>query len=271
MNYLGMSEKIILYNQAHKKEELMDEYDIVLTETTGKTIKFDCDSEKDWGDGTTGTASQIYHTYNDYGSYTIKANGKLGENAFVNAEADDQAILVSVRLANLSMGDFCFAMQERLTSVTFCGRETEIPRASFYDTGISSMSIPVGITSIGEGAFVSCHSLTSVSIPSSVVEIGERAFQDCRMSSITIPSSVTRIERLLFRACYFLANIYLPSSISYIGKEAFFECNDMGDQEVDIHYDGTKSQWNSIEKETGWDAIGNISVTVHCTDGNISI
>ena len=50
----------------------------------------------------------------------------------------------------------------------------------FYDcSGLTSLTIPSGVTSIGSEAFQGCCGLTSMTIPSSVTSIGESAFQGC--------------------------------------------------------------------------------------------
>jgi hypothetical protein len=60
--------------------------------------------------------------------------------------------------------------------------------------GLTSVSIPDGVTSIEPFAFFTCSSLTSVSIPNGVTTIGEYAFDYCsKLTSITIPGSVTSI------------------------------------------------------------------------------
>ena len=50
-------------------------------------------------------------------------------------------------------------------------RVTKIRRDAFYNTDITSVTIPNGVTSIGEYAFGSCFDLTSIDIPNSVTSI----------------------------------------------------------------------------------------------------
>jgi uncharacterized repeat protein (TIGR02543 family) len=60
--------------------------------------------------------------------------------------------------------------------------------------GLTSISIPAGVTNIGYDAFYSCSGLTSVTIPSGVTNIGVNAFYGCSsLASITFNSAATTI------------------------------------------------------------------------------
>ena len=48
-----------------------------------------------------------------------------------------------------------------------------------YCSGLTSVTIPEGVTSIGNEAFCYCSGLTSVTIPSTVTSIGNDAFYGC--------------------------------------------------------------------------------------------
>ena len=82
--------------------------------------------------------------------------------------------------------------------VTYNGNVYEVNRISpfaFYGcTGLTSVTIPYGVTSIGQSAFYGCTGLTSVTIPITVTNIGIGAFEGCTgLASISIPNSVTSI------------------------------------------------------------------------------
>lgn len=96
------------------------------------------------------------------------------------------------------------------------------------NTIISSCSntvIPSSVTNIGRAAFYG-SSLTSVSLPESVISIGgDGAFHSCKMlSSVTLPEGLTYISQVAFRDCPNLTSINLPSSITSLGFWAFAEC-----------------------------------------------
>ena len=99
---------------------------------------------------------------------------------------------------------------------------------SFAPAGLTSYTIPDGVTTIGGYAFSGCSSLTSITIPDSVTSIGYDAFYDCSsLTSITIPDSVTKIAGSAFYNCSSLTSITIPDSVTEIGEKAFWGCSSL--------------------------------------------
>ena len=98
---------------------------------------------------------------------------------------------------------------------------------AFYGcSGLTSLTLPSGVTKIGCYALSNCIGLTSLTLPSSVTEIGEYAFLSCRgLTNFTIPSGVTKIGGAAFFCCYGLISLTIPSSVTAIGSEAFKHCS----------------------------------------------
>ena len=98
---------------------------------------------------------------------------------------------------------------------------------AFYGcSGLTSLTIPSGVTSIGDKAFKGCSRLTSLTIPSSVTSIGDWAFGYCsELTSLTLPSGVTSIGNYVFLGCSGLTSLTLPSSVTSIGNDAFYGCS----------------------------------------------
>ncbi len=67
------------------------------------------------------------------------------------------------------------------------------------NSGLTSVTIPEGVTRIEAIAFDSCTSLKSVTIPEGVTYIGELAFNSCRsLTSVTIPASLTVCDQAFY-------------------------------------------------------------------------
>lgn len=192
---------------------------------------------------------------------TIK---KIGSSAFRHC-----SYLTSIIIPDsvTSIGEGAFYGCGSLTIVTIPDSVTSIGNEAFYGcTGLTSITIPNSVTSIGSSAFSGCNGLTSVTIPDSVTSIGEDAFYCCEeLISVTIGSGVTSIGETVFRSCTGLTSIIIPDSVTNIGRYAFWDCAGL----TSITYNGTKAQWNAIDKSNNWNYnTGNY--VVHCTDGDIS-
>ncbi len=193
---------------------------------------------------------------------------------------------------------------ESVTSVTLRANAVGIAgRAFYYCSGLTSIVIPDSVTSIGGSAFYNCSGLTSITIPNSVTSIGSSAFDYCIgltkvnytgtidewASKITFENSsanplysagqlylndvevtqvnlttATKINAYAFVYCSGLTSIVIPDSVTSIGDFAFYNCSGL----TSITYQGTKEQWNAIEKDSRWNNYTG-DYTVYCTDGNI--
>ena len=56
----------------------------------------------------------------------------------------------------------------------------EIGEYAFHDcSGLTSLTLPAGITSIGSRAFSYCHELTSLTLPDGITSIDDNTFSSC--------------------------------------------------------------------------------------------
>ena len=76
------------------------------------------------------------------------------------------------------------------------GSVTTIGIYAFYFSGVTSITIPEGVTDIKHTAFFSSN-LTSISLPSTLETVGSRAFHNTSLSEVTFPSSVRYIDNCL--------------------------------------------------------------------------
>ena len=129
--------------------------------------------------------------------------------------------------SNDKIGDYAFFGCSGLTSLTLPSGVTEIGFNAFYGcSGLTSLTLPSGVTEIGSYAFQNCSGLTSLALPSGVTEIGYNVFQNCSgLTSITLPSGVTEIGYQAFSGCSGLTSLTLPSGLTSIGDGAFGGCS----------------------------------------------
>lgn len=84
------------------------------------------------------------------------------------------------------------------------------------------------VTAIGEQAFYYESDITSVSIPETVTSIGAEAFYNCsNLSSVTIPATLSQIDRFAFGLCKSLTQITLGQSLTFLGNKAFSGCTNL--------------------------------------------
>jgi len=97
--------------------------------------------------------------------------------------------------------------------------------------GITSVTIPEGLTRIGENAFGGAHGITSVTIPSTVTSLGRAAFQSMNaLTTVTFAagSQVSEIPNDLFRSDPKLKDVVLPATVTSVGGAAFLDDSSLG-------------------------------------------
>ncbi len=125
------------------------------------------------------------------------------------------------------IGEYAFAYCSGLTSLTLPVGITSIGEFAFSGcSGLTSLTLPAGITSIGEYAFYGCSGLTSLNLPAGITEIGESTFSDCSgLTSLTLPDGITSIGISAFAYCSGLTSLTLPAGITSINYGAFLDCS----------------------------------------------
>ena len=125
------------------------------------------------------------------------------------------------------LGTHAFYGCRGLTSLTLPSGLTSIGSWAFTGcSGLTSLSLPSGVTSIGDGAFFGLSSLTSLSLPSGLTSIGDQAFHECSgLTSLSLPSGITSIGNQVFCYCSGLTSLSLPSGLTSIGDGTFYGCS----------------------------------------------
>lgn len=87
-------------------------------------------------------------------------------------------------------------MMEKITSIVIEKGVTSICDFMFgagsFNSNLTDVTIPEGVTSIGIGAFAYCENLKSIDLPDSITEIGGGAFVACGFDEATF----TKIEEM---------------------------------------------------------------------------
>ena len=132
-----------------------------------------------------------------------------------------------VYTSNDEIGKYAFAYCRGLTSLTLPAGITSIGRSAFVGcSGLTSLILPAGITSIDSYAFYSCSGLMSLTLPTGITSIGEYAFEGCSgLTSLTLPASITSIGEYAFDKCSGLTSLTLPVGITSISNGAFKGCS----------------------------------------------
>ncbi|MGM9667810.1 MAG: InlB B-repeat-containing protein [Eubacteriales bacterium] len=89
-----------------------------------------------------------------------------------------------------------------------------------------------------------------------VKAIGQGAFERTEITSIIISSSVTAIEDDAFYRCSALKTVTMTSSITSVGDYAFDRCSAL----IEVHFDGTKTQWTAIRIGESNEELANATV-----------
>ena len=207
-----------------------------------------------------GTGATYDYTFHDsvfYQNGQIKeivlSNGiaGLGDRLFYHCA---NAETVSLPATLTSIGDSAFAQEDAaigytagLTSVTIPQAVTAIQSYAFYHTAIAEVTVPASVKTWGKYVFSGCAKLKTARVACD--SIGAFAFTRCTaLSSLTISANCTKIGTCMLTYC---------SSLT------------------EITYEGTKAQWDAIEKGTNWDSRHgadhndeDVLSKIICSDGN---
>ena len=193
-----------------------------------------------------------YTTNSDSVSLTI--TGYTGNNDMVTIPGSINFPPVSI------IGNYAFN-NTGLTSITIPSGVTTIGSSAFSDcSGLTSITIPSGVTTIGSGAFSSCSDLTNITVTSNnpaYSSIGGVLFDVNQATLIQFPgglggsySTPNRVTTIGSGAFAFsgLTSVSLPNSVTAIGSEAFAYCYGLTSVEIpnSVTNTGSAAFWNCI-------------------------
>ena len=194
------------------------------------------------------------HYAGDWSNLTIQSGNPAVQDAAnaplfdFESTPDNTAVIVTNYKYNGAAADVTIPSRYQGKPVTTIGH------AAFFNSAVTSVTIPDSVTSISDEAFINCPKLTNISIPNSVTYIGFSAFSSCTsLKSITLPSSLSFISGALFLGCSQLTTIHIPVSVTSIGNNAFADCPSL----MTVTYPGSKTQWDDITKGRNSDVLEN--------------
>lgn len=185
----------------------------------------------------------------------------IGDNAFYNCKSLSD-IYLSSNLKSLGTSVFvnCTSLREFNSNLSSADKRCLVINQNliaFAPGGLTSYTVPSGVTGISSNAFAGCNSLIDIYLGDQVTTIGAYAFSGCsQLISITLPDTVTKIGDNAFRGCSKLSKFYgkyasednrclvidgvlksfassgltsytIPDSITSIGDNAFSSCTNL--------------------------------------------
>lgn len=118
---------------------------------------------------------------------------------------------------------------------------------------VEELIIPGTINQISDYVVIRCTSITSITIEEGITNIGTNNL----------------LGNTVFGGCESLTKVIIPKSVKKLGDNLFGGCSSL----TDIIYNGTKAEWNTIEKTDDWFtySYNHYRYVIHCTDGDIAV
>lgn len=230
---------------------------------------------------------------------TILQYGKCGNDVYYTICDDGEAALYGTGATyDYTSHDSVFYQNNQIKEIVLSNGITGLGDRLFYHcANAETVSLPATLTSIGDSAFAQedaaigyTAGLTSVTIPQAVTAIQSYAFYHTAIAEVTVPASVKTwgkyafsgcaklktarvacdsIGAFAFTRCTALSSLTISANCTKIGTCMLTYCSSL----TEITYEGTKAQWDAIEKGTNWDSRHgadheDVLSKIICSDGN---
>lgn len=227
-----------------------------------------------------GNATKLYVTYKKNATaisdktYVCQYDTDIGE--YVNYyDLYINSLSLAKRIKNLVIPNgleyinhYAFYDAKRLESITFTNGLLAIGISAFAGSGLKGkLILPSGLQRMDAYAFKET-SIEEVFIPASVTECNDSVFAMCKSLKKVVLEEGFDFDYYsdeLFYGCTALEIVDIPHSVTNLPQHTFFDCTN-----ITFNYNGTKAEWNAIDKRiNGWGYdIGDFIVI--CTDGTIA-
>lgn len=192
----------------------------------------------------------------------------IADRAFTGSFVRDRIREVTIPDGVITIGEKAFDNCLNLYNIIIPDSVTRIGQDAFNGTRWLKNEINEIID--GEPVYLGkfCVAYKSDSVHNVTIKVGTRhiadgVFELCDIGDVTMPDGLISIGKDAFSNSS-LGYVYIPSSVTSIGEQAFASC-----QSVNIVYDGTKEQWNAIEKGKNWDKIKGEYYTITYGDSTL--
>ena len=142
-----------------------------------------------------------------------------------------------------------------------------ISHGSFTESDIIEITVPKNIQLIENYSF-DASKLWKINFEEGcqIALIQNNAFEDCEIESFKCPEGLMHLDSEVFRDCTALLHFYLNKNIQSIGRGCFHGCKQL----KEIHFDGTKEEFENIYLDDHWMA-GSELDRIICNDGEIAL
>ena len=170
---------------------------------------------------------QYYVETYEYFTFEENGDGTVELTAFDKEKAPSTDIVIPATVSQNESGQWTEGNTYTVTAIANGSYNNSV----FYNSGLTSITLPSSLTSIGDSAFSGCSGLTGaldLSNCTSLTSIGDSAFIYCsELTTLTLPSSLTSIGDSAFNSCSELTEVDLSNctSLKSIGSSAFFNCS----------------------------------------------
>ena len=219
----------------------------------------------------------VYYAICDDGEAALYGTGATYDYTFHDSVFDQNDQIKEIVLSNgiTGLGDRLFYHCANAKTVSLPATLTSIGNAAFaqedavsnYTAGLTSVTIPQAVTAIQSYAFYHT-AIAEVTVPASVKTWGKYAFSGCAKLK-TARVACDSIGAFAFTRCTALSSLTISANCTKIGTCMLTYCSSL----TEITYEGTKAQWDAIEKGTNWDSRHgadheDVLSKIICSDGN---
>jgi hypothetical protein len=128
---------------------------------------------------------------------------------------------------------------------------------------LQEIVIPDSVKHIDRDAFKNCDALIQTENGVFYVNNWVVGF-DNAVVDVVLRSNTVGICSYAFQSAPNLVRVTLPATVKYIGESAFSNINSL----KEIIFDGTKEEWEAVEKGLYWMSSSNNAVIVFAKDAN---